>query len=526
MLKFRPLSSYGEKVRELGRGTYGVVWLYEKDDKQYAVKKMELFEDDELWQSPLFEISSLKILGSHPYILPLIDASFSSTHIYMVVPYMKYGDLKSHLAKKELTDETKKKFAYQLLCGIGYMHSLDVLHLDLKPANILVDENMTLRIADFGLARALTCSKTRKEDSLVTLWWRAPEIALGGIFSSASDMWSIGCILYSIFTYKNFVQVETNNELIFEIAVRLGRPKEGEWPELQSFPRYNDALFLSTADPMSFSNMSVDQSTLVKSLLRWNPSHRATAVDCITTSYFDSVRVKKDEPIVRGCVENLDLQSRTYPQPSHDVSSLFTIRSWIREMTMQEFSLSIRIYFLASAYFALLAPLVSEDALLFIGAICFILASCFSLNAAVLKDIVSLLEDEGFTVPVVTKGVRDALRNLNFNLFLALPTDYIRIYSPFYPRSVIEMSYFICMLIDHVAPRPVKKNAVTSILLSCKFYRQTFQHTQLLDVDEARIIGIKQLQYAKSKFDVEDMPTFTFEVSTYTLPDIISHIEQ
>lgn len=91
-------------------------------------------------------------------------------------------------------------FLYQILRGLKYIHSANVLHRDLKPSNLLLNANCDLKIADFGLAR--TTSETEfMTEYVVTRWYRAPELLLNSSeYTSAIDVWSVGCIFAEIMT--------------------------------------------------------------------------------------------------------------------------------------------------------------------------------------------------------------------------------------------------------------------------------------------------------------------------------------
>lgn len=91
-------------------------------------------------------------------------------------------------------------FLYQLLRGLKYVHSANVLHRDLKPSNLLLNANCDLKIGDFGLAR--TTSETDfMTEYVVTRWYRAPELLLNcSEYTAAIDIWSVGCILGEIMT--------------------------------------------------------------------------------------------------------------------------------------------------------------------------------------------------------------------------------------------------------------------------------------------------------------------------------------
>ena len=84
---------------------------------------------------------------------------------------------------------------YQLLKGMDFCHARGIMHRDLKPQNLLVDRKGTLKLADFGLARAFMIPVRSYTHEVVTLWYRAPEILLGQrTYAPAVDMWSIGTV--------------------------------------------------------------------------------------------------------------------------------------------------------------------------------------------------------------------------------------------------------------------------------------------------------------------------------------------
>lgn len=91
-------------------------------------------------------------------------------------------------------------FLYQILRGLKYIHSANVLHRDLKPSNLLLNANCDLKVGDFGLAR--TTSETDfMTEYVVTRWYRAPELLLNcSEYTAAIDIWSVGCILGEMMT--------------------------------------------------------------------------------------------------------------------------------------------------------------------------------------------------------------------------------------------------------------------------------------------------------------------------------------
>ena len=100
-----------------------------------------------------------------------------------------------------LADEHVQYIAYQMLRGLKYIHASDIVHRDLKPANIAVDENVDLKILDFGLGRDdcsenTDLSKYTMTNYVATRYWRAPEVIIKQTYSKKIDIWSAGIVLY------------------------------------------------------------------------------------------------------------------------------------------------------------------------------------------------------------------------------------------------------------------------------------------------------------------------------------------
>lgn len=145
-----------KKLDKLGEGTYGTVYRATdlKTNKTVAIKKIKLLDQNEEGIPPttLREISLLKAL-KHPNIVEMSAVLYDEGDIFLIFEFMTF-DLRNFLddlGDKELEMKVIKRFTYALTEGIRFCHSHRILHRDLKPQNLLVSDDLTLKIADFGL---------------------------------------------------------------------------------------------------------------------------------------------------------------------------------------------------------------------------------------------------------------------------------------------------------------------------------------------------------------------------------------
>lgn len=96
-----------------------------------------------------------------------------------------------------LDPELIRSLIYQLLKGLAYMHSMNIMHRDIKLENLLISDKKQLKICDFGFARHVKRSESEEQltDYVATRWYRPPELLVGATYSKEIDIWAVGCIL-------------------------------------------------------------------------------------------------------------------------------------------------------------------------------------------------------------------------------------------------------------------------------------------------------------------------------------------
>ena len=111
-----------------------------------------------------------------------------------------------------------KSYLFQLLQGLAFCHSHWVLHRDLKPQNLLINADGSIKLADFGLARAFGVPVHTYTDEVVTLWYWALEILLGcKYYSIAVDIWRLGCIFAEMVTHWALFPGDSEINQLFQI---------------------------------------------------------------------------------------------------------------------------------------------------------------------------------------------------------------------------------------------------------------------------------------------------------------------
>jgi serine/threonine protein kinase len=266
----------------VGKGAYAKVYRAESpvDGSTVAIKKIDL-EGNE---TALKEVVILTIL-EHPNVIDIIDHDYDEEGRELrIVMDFAAGDL--HLAIHHGTlcsdDELIVDYMAQILRGVAYLHENNIVHQDLKPANILVMEGHKVKIGDFGTS--VVSSKPIEHDhEIVTRWYRPLELMLGvETYTNAIDLWSLGCIYFEMVYGK--VLFAGNNEVhqANMILETFGTPLREEWPGFFEL-KYHNHDKVKTFDKPDREPMKRMDNDVFYGLLQLNPESRMTAETALET---------------------------------------------------------------------------------------------------------------------------------------------------------------------------------------------------------------------------------------------------
>ncbi|RKP10176.1 kinase C-like protein, partial [Thamnocephalis sphaerospora] len=186
-------------LRSVGRGSFGKVRIVErKDTKQvYALKyisKKECIRMDALRN--VFRERNILESIDHPYVVNLRFSFQDDDYMYMVTDLMLGGDLRFHLLRKPYVEEDEARhWIAELACGISYLHSKGIMHRDIKPDNVLLDEKGHVHLTDFNIATQFNDGRRLTSES-GTYVYMAPEMFTGQGYTQAVDWWALGVVLY------------------------------------------------------------------------------------------------------------------------------------------------------------------------------------------------------------------------------------------------------------------------------------------------------------------------------------------
>ncbi|XP_061987563.1 cell division control protein 2 homolog B-like isoform X2 [Populus nigra] len=297
-----------QHCRWIGAGAFGKVYqaIDTKINCVVALKLTELEGDGNDGGVPAVSLREMSVLKEmdHENIIKLLDVVHQDGKRLTLVFEFMDGDLlefmKAHPDRFSDSNLIKRLLG-QILSAVDHCHSRRVFHRDLKPANLLVNQkNYTLKVADFGLAKAFSIPQKKCTPQCITLAYRAPEVLLGSTeHYVAADMWSVGCIfaemvnqerLFDTVNLKRDPDRDFKKEQLSLIFSILGTPEQDSFigitfPDcLSNFPEHQPPELRVVVPTLGSTGID-----LLSKMLCLDPERRITAAAALRHEYFRDI---------------------------------------------------------------------------------------------------------------------------------------------------------------------------------------------------------------------------------------------
>uniref|UniRef100_A0A8C6L7P1 G protein-coupled receptor kinase n=1 Tax=Nothobranchius furzeri TaxID=105023 RepID=A0A8C6L7P1_NOTFU len=270
MLEKQPITKRTFRhYRLLGKGGFGEVWACQvrATGMMYACKKLEKthVKARRGESMALNEKEILEEMNSR-FVVNLAYAYQTKNSLCLVLTMMNGGDLKFHIQqmeKKGLAEDRVRFYAAEVCCGLLHLHQKSILYRDMKPENILLDDNGHIRISDLGLAVKLSDGR-RAKGRVGTLYYMAPEVISDQKYGMSADWWGLGCLIYEMTTGRSPFRAPKEHPNNSEMERRITSTDE-EYSMKFSHEAKNLCTKLLTKDPKQRLGCLVSGEKEVKS---------------------------------------------------------------------------------------------------------------------------------------------------------------------------------------------------------------------------------------------------------------------
>ncbi|XP_024037993.1 cell division control protein 2 homolog 2 [Citrus clementina] len=295
-------------VEKIGQGVFGEVYkcLNLETGKKVAIKMINIQNEPEGVPSYLIAgVSLLKEL-EHDNIVRLLDVLTSGRYVYLVFEYLDL-DLGSFIRKHTATSIRPhiKTILSQILVGLAYYHSHNILHGDLQPSNVLIDlKSKKVKLADFGLTTSFGVPHIEYSYNEVGSPYKAPESRIrSSVYSTPHDVWAVGCIFAEMVSGNPLFPCGKKDHLSLIVSL-FGKPTKETWPGanyiselLHSHPQCMPA---DLAEQLLGLGLEPPGVELLSQMLYLDPDLRVTANGALLHRYLrhaEDIRIAETVPL-------------------------------------------------------------------------------------------------------------------------------------------------------------------------------------------------------------------------------------
>ncbi|KAM9130061.1 cyclin-dependent kinase-like 3 isoform 8-T8 [Pangshura tecta] len=282
-----------ETLGKVGEGSYGtVVKCKHKETGQIVAIKI-FYEKPEksVNKIAMREIKFLKQFR-HENLVNLIEVFRQKKKIHLVFEFIDHTVL-DELQRycHGLDNKRLRRYLFQILRAIEYLHSNNVIHRDIKPENILVSQTGITKLCDFGFARTLAAPGDVYTDYVATRWYRAPELVLKDTtYGKPVDIWALGCMIIEMATGNPYLPSSSDLDLLHKIVTKVGNLT----PHLQSIfirsPVFSGVVLPEVQHPKNarkkYPKLCALLADIVHACLQMDPTDRISSTDLLQHDYF------------------------------------------------------------------------------------------------------------------------------------------------------------------------------------------------------------------------------------------------
>ena len=213
------------KLQQIGSGTYGDIWKVQRktDHKIFVLKNVTLVNlTQQQIKLSMGEVEAMKKI-CHPNIIKFYESCMEGRSINIIMEHAPYGDLSCMIEQARsrgcyLNEKSLWEYLIQISEGLEYLHKEKILHRDIKAQNIFLDENLNIKIGDFGLVRMLGTHSVAAHSQVGTPLYFSPELCKEESYDEKSDVWSFGCLMYEMAALHPPFEAKNTPALIAKIV--------------------------------------------------------------------------------------------------------------------------------------------------------------------------------------------------------------------------------------------------------------------------------------------------------------------